>query len=144
MLFCRVRDAPAGNNAVKCILLHNYIHTSAIISHSSAISTLIQGQNYIVSIYFSSLLTPSCSTTLISSPPPDPQQPVPALSRAKTTWSHRICIGFHKTRRDPVPMQSSNTQLPSQVTNQRVNNVKYNKHTPSTTLFDYKQFVSLP
>lgn len=35
------------------VLAANYIHTSVIISYSSAISTSILGQNYVVFIYFS-------------------------------------------------------------------------------------------
>lgn len=148
MLFCRVRDAPAGNNAAKCILLHNYIHTSAIISYSSAINTLIQGQNYIASIYFSSLLTPSCNTSLISSPPPRSPTARPCSQHSQ---NRLVAQDLHWVPQDPVgPSPNAILKYTApitfiwQVTNLRVNNVKYNKHTPSTTLFDYKQFVSLP
>lgn len=58
-LFCCVklcvRDAPLGNNVAKCTLVHNYIHTGAIISYSGEISISILGQK-LHSIYLFQVL----------------------------------------------------------------------------------------
>lgn len=51
MLFYCVRDSPVGTIEVKYTLFHIYIRINAIVSCSTATSTPVPGQNYIVHLF---------------------------------------------------------------------------------------------